>query len=262
MNDSKGGVLPPMSANEFLIRMSNLPFLLSRGKNILWGMWCSIGNDEFSKIYREIRPYTMCWNIRLHGLYHATKRVERQNIYGDLVECGTAEGGSAALLGLTLNALNSTRKLWVFDTFEGLPAPTPNDPDQHIAHNYTGSCRGEFEAVQSLFQRLGTDSRTKMVKGLFQSTLLDPEVQKIAVLHIDGDWYDSVKVCLEQLYDRVAIGGTIQIDDYGYWAGARKAVDEFRQLNRINDPLVVLDYEGRQWIKTTERTEEGKSQAC
>jgi (2Fe-2S) ferredoxin len=87
------------------------------------------------------------------------------------------------------------------------------------------------------------------VKGLFQDTVPRCDVGPIAVLHLDGDWYESVKVCLDHLYDRVSPGGVIQIDDYGHWEGARKAVDEFMVARRLTGPLRYLDYTGRQLIK-------------
>jgi predicted O-methyltransferase YrrM len=171
-------------------------------------------------------------------------------IPGDIVECGTARGGSAALMGLTLKRLNaSERKLWVFDTFEGLPSPTADDPDFEIAKLYTGTCLGSIEDVSASFDRLGISGQVELVKGLFQDTLPKARIGKIAVLHIDGDWYDSVKTCLENLYDRVVEGGVIQIDDYGFWKGARKAVDEFFQSRSIIADLKHLDYSGRQLIK-------------
>lgn len=88
-----------------------------------------------------------------------------------------------------------------------------------------------------------------MVKGLFQDTLPHSEIQHIALLHLDGDWYDSTRVCLEQLYDKVSPGGVIQIDDYGHWAGARKALHEFFDHRKIQVDLKYLDHTGRQFIK-------------
>lgn len=92
-------------------------------------------------------------------------------IPGDVVECGAARGGSAALIGLTLNRLHARRRLWVFDTFEGLPPPTLDVPDFEIAKLYTGECRGELDEVAALFERFGILSNTRFVKGLFQETL-------------------------------------------------------------------------------------------
>jgi hypothetical protein len=172
-----------------------------------------------------------------------------RQIAGDVVECGAARGGSAALMGLTLSLLGAERVLWVFDTFEGLPPPTLDDPDFETAKAYTGECRGELDEVVALFERLGILRNSRFVKGLFQETLHSCPIEEIAVLHIDGDWYDSVRTCLYELYERVSPGGIIQFDDYGHWAGARRAVDEFLRERGIAVPLTRLDYTGRQMIK-------------
>lgn len=183
------------------------------------------------------------------ALYRAVRYVVKQEIPGDVVECGCARGGSAALMALTLRRLGSQRKLWLFDTFEGLPAPSSKDPDFEIADLFTGTCVGGLDEVRGLFQRLNTAENVTFVKGLFQETLPATPIQQIAVLHIDGDWYESVRVCLETLYDKVVAGGLIQLDDYGYWQGARKAVDEFLARRGIRTPLQRLDYSGRFLIK-------------
>ena len=89
----------------------------------------------------------------------------------------------------------------------------------------------------------------EFVKGLFQQVLPITLVPPISVLHIDGDWYEGVRVCLDFLYDRVVPYGVIQFDDYGYWKGARKAVDEFFNHRGIQVRLRRLDYSGRFVIK-------------
>jgi O-methyltransferase len=246
-----------MMIKEFLLRATNFPFLLSRTRSFALGSWRSISHDEFSKIYRTVRPYTMCCNTRLYALYKAIKSLENQNLPGDIVECGTAQGGSAALMGLTLKSINANRTMWVFDSFEGIPAPSDNDPDQDIAKNYIGSFRGDYTAVESLFSKLNILPKTRLVKGLFQDSLSTAEIKNIALLHIDGDWYDSIMVCLECLYDNVSVGGIIQFDDYGYWKGARKAVHDFMNRYDLNDQLIVIDYEGRQWVKSKNRSLKG-----
>jgi hypothetical protein len=141
------------------------------------------------------------------------------------------------------------RRLWCFDTFEGIPAPTTEDPDYDLAVEYTGKLKGELAEVRSLLGTLGVAHFTHLVKGRFQDTLPRADVGAIALLHVDGDWYESVKVCLECLYDRVTPGGLIQIDDYGHWQGARKAVDEFLRARTIGAKLTRIDYTGRQFVK-------------
>jgi O-methyltransferase len=211
--------------------------------------WHSVSPAEFSTLYRQVRAYTMCSSARLLGLYRGVQYIVKNNIQGELVECGCARGGSAALLGLTLQRMKTRRPIWLFDTFEGLPAPTLEDPDFKIAELYTGTCAGTLEEVQRLFTELHLMDDAHFVQGLFQETLVTISPPAIALLHLDGDWYESVKVCLDNLYDKVVPGGVIQLDDYGYWKGARKAVDEFLERRAIKAPLNRVDYSGRTLIK-------------
>jgi hypothetical protein len=189
----------------------------------------------------------MCSYARLLGLHRAVLYVEENNIAGDIVECGVARGGSAAMMALTLNG--RSRRLWMFDTFAGLPEPSQENPDHHIAALYTGTCRGSLDEVQSAFRRLGIEGNVSLVPGLFQETLPGCGIESIAVLHVDGDWYESVMTTLENLYDRVSKGGIIQLDDYGHWAGGRRAVDEFMKRRGITQPLRRIDFSGRQLTK-------------
>ena len=234
---------------EILHRARDPRLVLDTGLRTLTQAWNSVSPSEFASLYRQVRTDTMCSVARLRGLYHALRYVVGENIAGDVVECGCARGGSSALMALTLRQLGSRRKLWLFDTFEGLPAPSSQDPDFEIADLFTGSCVGTLNEVRGLFERLNVAEDAIFIKGLFQHTLPVAPITCIAVLHIDGDWYESVKVCLDSLYDKVVPGGVIQLDDYGYWKGARKAVDEFMQTRGIQTPLQRLDYSGRFLIK-------------
>ena len=238
-----------MTFDDFLFRLRDPYFVWAYARRAVVDWRSYLSQDEFSKIYRTVRPHTMLSSRRLRGLYDAVRYVVRNDIPGEIVECGTARGGSAALMGITLRRMDSSKGLWVFDAFEGLPEPSKADPDWRIAKGYVGRCRGEVEQVRSFFQEVGILGKSRIVKGLFQDTLAKAEISQIAVLHLDGDWYDSVRVCLEGLYDRVSPGGIIQIDDYGYWAGARRAVDEFIEKENIEAELQQIDYEGRQLTK-------------
>lgn len=234
---------------EILHRARDPRFVADTALRAVMQGWDLVSPSEFSAIYRQVRTYTMCSNTRLRGLHRAVRRLAGRGIPGDIVECGSARGGSAALMALTLKRLGARRKVWLFDTFEGLPAPTANDPDFEIADLFTGTCIGTLEEVRGLFQRLHVSEEVEFVKGLFQDTLCSAPISQISVLHIDGDWYESVKVCLDQLYDKVVPGGVIQFDDYGYWMGARRAVDEFLERRDIKTDLQRLDYSGRSLTK-------------
>ena len=236
---------------EIIHRISSPGFASSGVVNALSNAWYRVAPGEFPRHFRAVRPYTMSSAARLRTLHEATKHVVSANIAGDVVECGTAKGGSAALLALALDASGSDRLLWIFDTFEGMPEPSANDPDLHLAEKYVGTCRGTIEEVTTLFRELDVLQRTRMVKGMFQDTLSAAPIERIALLHIDGDWYDSVKACLQHFYDRVSPGGIVQIDDYGYWEGARKAVDDFFTQRGVALPaLRHIDYAGRQFVKS------------
>jgi hypothetical protein len=234
---------------ELVYRVRDPEWVADCSLRVLAQAWDAVSPSEFSRLYRRVRRRTMCSNARLRGLYHGVKYVVDRGIAGDFVECGCALGGSAALIGLTLRQLHASRRLWLFDTFEGLPAPTVHDPDFEVASMFTGTCMGTLEEVRDLFRQLKIENEVQFVKGLFQQTLPAAGLSQIALLHLDGDWYESVKCCLENLYDKVVPGGVIQIDDYGYWKGSRKAVDEFMAARRIHAPLRKLDYSGRVLIK-------------
>ena len=96
--------------------------------------WDLVSPSEFASLYRRVRSHTMCSDARLRGLYRGVRGVIQNEVPGDFVECGSARGGSAALIALTLRKLGANRPLWLFDTFEGLPAPTLDDPDFEIAN--------------------------------------------------------------------------------------------------------------------------------
>ena len=234
---------------EILHRSRDPRFVADATFRLITKAWDSFSPSEFSALYRQVHNYTMCSNARLRGLHRSVRYVVSQNISGDIVECGSAQGGSALLLALTLQRLHAQRKIWLFDTFEGLPAPSANDPDYEIADMFTGTCIGTLDEVRDLFLRFNAAEQVEFVKGLFQETLPVTPIPQIALLHIDGDWYESVKACLDHLYDKVAPNGVIQFDDYGYWQGARRAVDEFLARRRIRATLRRLDYSGRLLIK-------------
>lgn len=199
----------------------------------------------FARLREQVRPHSMLTAARLRALHNAVRHVVKEGVPGSIVECGTAAGGSAAMMALTLKELGEYRDAWLFDTFEGLPAPTEHDPED--AGQFTGEFRAEVERVRSTFEGFGLTAH--FVKGLFRDTLPSSETGPIAVLHVDGDWYESVMDCLVHLYERVSRGGLIQFDDYGHWEGARKAVDEFMRERRISAPLRYVDYSARQLVK-------------
>jgi hypothetical protein len=193
-----------------------------------------------------IEPYTMMPRPRLVRLEQSVREIARNGIPGDVVECGCARGGSAALAALSLKREHSTKRIYLFDTFEGLPAPTSHDPAS--ASEWTGKCAGSLQEVQELFERLDIMSQTVFVKGLFQNTLPSEAPDQIAFLHMDGDWYESTMTILLNLWDRVSQGGIVQVDDYGDWEGCRRAFDEFVEARGITLMRHSIDG-GAIWVR-------------
>lgn len=159
------------------------------------------------------------------------------NIPGSFVECGVWRGGASFLIAELLRQAEVTdRKVWLFDSFEGLPPPERIDGPAAIAYSqnsnsplYFNNCRASLEEVERIATELGLASYTEFVKGWFDQTLPAnrDRVGPIALLRIDCDWYSSVRCCLENLYDQVADRGFLILDDYYTWDGCAAAVHEF-----------------------------------
>lgn len=199
-------------------------------------------------VYPLVRHDTMLPYETLYSLWNAVRSVVARDIPGCAVECGVAKGGSGALIGRALLEFDANRRMFCFDTFEGLPPPTSGDPDYERAVDWTGKCGGTVEEVDALFRRVGL-TNYHLIKGKFQETLSATNTDLISVLHLDGDWYDSTKSCLDNLWDRVAEGGIVQIDDYGAWQGCQRAVDEFFGTRNIDVRLYYVNPTARRLIK-------------
>ena len=200
-----------------------------------------------------IKPYTVLSEERKNALYQCAESVNSNNIQGDFVECGVLNGGSAGILGGILLESNMNRKMWLFDSFEGLPEPSEADIDSHGEKGKKGLFTGSEEKVRELiFDKLKmSDKRVEIVKGWYEKTVPETEkrIDKIAVLHMDCDFYESVKICMNSLFDKIQSGGYLVIDDYGRWKGCKKAIDEFFMQRNIIPELSESDYTGRVYKK-------------
>jgi O-methyltransferase len=235
--------------------------------DILYGFYILTGNTGRRKRIRTIRkilPYTMVGRTGLLATYDIAEDVERKGMDGCIIECGVARGGCSALMALVVRDNNGNRKSWLFDSFEGLPAQTSEDeyeepigglPGDRSANMVAeGYCLGTYEEVEDLmFSRLGfSRDSTFMVKGWFNDTLPQyrDKVGNVSVLRIDGDWYESTRCCLENLFDNVVSGGYIIIDDYWSVKGCRKAVDEFIEKRGLDVELVFDKRGGCHFVKS------------
>ncbi|MCH7951987.1 class I SAM-dependent methyltransferase [Patescibacteria group bacterium] len=179
-------------------------------------------------LFYQVRYHTMIDIPRLKSLYRITKEVDSLKLSGDIIECGVFCGGSAAVMAYATIDSSVERDIWLFDSFEGLPKPTKEDGQEALRQLREGWNKGDIIKVKQIFEKKKIPKkRIHIVKGWFQETFSSIDIPRIAILHIDADWYESVKLCLNKFYDSVEPGGYIVIDDYCYWEGARIATDEF-----------------------------------
>lgn len=202
-----------------------------------------------AQLVHSVMPYSLVGSSGLEATYDAATTVIAGGIPGDFVECGVAEGGCSALMAMVAKTDPSGRRMWLFDSFQGLPDPTAEDfseteqvTGQHIRPLPRGSCLGTKDRVESvLFSRFGLNrDSVSLVEGWFQDTLpaYRDRIGQIAVLRIDGDWYESTLCCLRNCYDHVSSGGYIIVDDYGSCFGCKKAVHEFLDSKGVKVRLI------------------------
>jgi len=209
--------------------------------------------DYYIKILLSNRR-TKLSKARLASAHNFVKKSIQENIPGSIVECGTYKGGCLALMAKTAHFMNSNKKIYGFDVFDHLPEPGEHDGKLSNGRGHSEDLNCTPDDVIDTLKLCGFDYLTlKLFPGLFQDTLTEQEtldeIGLISVLRLDGDWYESTKVCLDQLYDLVSVGGFVVIDDYGHFPGCKKAVDEFRERRGITSQLHKTDYTERWWIK-------------
>jgi O-methyltransferase len=215
-------------------------------------------------IMRAVEKFTMTSRERLYGLICAVRYLSANKIPGSFVECGVWRGGSMMAAALTLMELrDQNRDVYLFDTFEGMSAPTEKDK---VASGESAEAilakterregpgiwciAGLDDVQQNLFTTSYPREKLHFVKGKVEDTLPSRAPQEIALLRLDTDWYESTRHELETLYPRLRRNGVLIIDDYGHWKGARQAVDEFLARLPFKPLLTRLDYTGRLLVKT------------
>ena len=223
-------------------------------------------NVDERDIMIRVKPFTATGPERISGLIQAVKYLCRNRIEGDFVECGVWRGGSmmAAMLTL-LQSGDTSREFYLYDTYEGMTPPTDKDltfnndraadllaATEKDKEGHSFWCVADLEDVQkNVFSTGYPRDKIHFVKGRVEDTLPATMPAKIALLRLDTDWYESTYHELVHLYPLLCSNGVLILDDYGFWQGSRKAVDEyFAQQARV--PLLnKLDFSGRLAIKLT-----------
>ena len=172
----------------------------------------------------------------------------RKWVPGDFIETGVWRGGSTILMKAVLKAYgDTTRIVWVADSFEGLPKPNaalyPADVlDQH--HTFEELAVPMEEVAENFRRFCLLDENVKFLKGWFKDTLSSAPIKRLALMRLDGDMYESTMDALLALYPRLSIGGFVIIDDYGCIEACRQAVDDYRNKQNIQDKLIPIDWSG------------------
>lgn len=220
---------------------------------------------EDREIVHRALPYTLTGVPRLHALVDAVRYCVRREIPGAFVECGVWRGGSVLAMILTLQQLGrDDREIYLYDTFEGMTEPTEADTSR--VHRpatelwdeaegrpwpefFSGEVFNETTVRETLFATGYPRERLHFVRGPVEETLPDRAPDRLALLRLDTDWYESTRHELLHLYPRLAENGVLIIDDYGHWDGSRRAVDEY--FSEYGPPVLLsrIDYSARMAVK-------------
>jgi Macrocin-O-methyltransferase (TylF) len=201
--------------------------------------------------YWPARAHTMIGLKRLDNLQYCAETVIREGIPGDLIETGVWRGGACIFMRAVLKAYGEKeRTVWVADSFEGLPPPDvdtyPADIDDRW-HTYSQWFAISKEQVERNFRRYGLlDQQVRFLKGWFKDTLPSAPIERLAVLRLDGDMYESTIQALEALYPKLSLGGFVIVDDY-FLKPCAQAVHDFRRAHGIEDEIIDIDGRGSYW---------------
>ena len=221
-----------------------------------------VGGDVYDRAIREVgrdwpsMAHTMIGVKRLSNLRTLAEAVIANRITGDFIETGVWRGGACIMMRAILKAYNVIdRRVWVADSFQGLPAPDvdryPADADSDY-HTFE-ELSIPFETVQRNFEKYGLlDDQVVFLKGWFKDTLPKAPIDRLALLRLDGDLYESTIDALNALYDKLSVGGYVIVDDYHVVPGCNKAIGDFLKSRHISSKLSEIDGVGVFWQKTSQ----------
>ncbi|MGV8813815.1 MAG: TylF/MycF/NovP-related O-methyltransferase [Gelidibacter sp.] len=214
---------------------------------------------EELEIIEKVKAYTMTSPERIVSLIRAINYIEENNIEGSVVECGVWKGGS--IMATLLALKEKTRDIFLYDTFEGMSEPTLEDKsykNESAQKAYLDKgdswkrieCYSTLDEVEhNIYSIDYPKNKISFIQGKVEETIPQTIPEKIAILRLDTDWYESTMHEMVHLFPKLVRGGVIIIDDYGHWQGCKKAVDEYLFNNDIKLLLNRIDYTGRIGIK-------------
>ncbi|MBA3371162.1 MAG: class I SAM-dependent methyltransferase [Thermoleophilaceae bacterium] len=200
---------------------------------------------------QPINAPTMIGLKRLDNLQFCIEDALANGVPGDLIETGVWRGGATILMRAVLKAYGvEDRRVWVADSFEGLPPPDPGiyPSDKGNRLHTSDQLAVSLEQVKSNFERYGLlDERVHFLKGWFRDTLPEAPIEKLAVVRLDGDMYESTMDALVNLYPKLSVGGYLIVDDYGVLLPCRQAVHDYREAHGISEGIRPIDWTGVFW---------------
>ena len=211
---------------------------------------------DFEEIYNLCKSYTITSYERMKCLYDAVALVNEKNIEGDFVECGVFKGGSVMNMAYTQLNYKELRHIHLYDTFEGMTKPTNIDiaydglmADDMLKRG-SNLCICSIDTVtENINQTKYPSNYVHYHKGDVLVTLSKEVPDKISILRLDTDWYESSRRELEVLYPLLTNGGILIIDDYGHWKGAKEATDEYFKNIQVEPKFQEIDYTGVLHVK-------------
>lgn len=204
--------------------------------------------NYLSTLLMAIGDHTLLDPKRLRSLWKLVHDVKRRGVIGDIVECGSYKGGSSALLR---SAMGPGRKLWIYDSFQGLPEPS--EEDGTLASEFLGNFQASADDVIGILSDTGarTDQYV-LIEGWFEDSFSQNLPENVAFLHCDSDWYKSVLLVLETFYPLMPDGACVVLDDFGHWEGCRMAFYEFCEKIKERPLIERVGYSQAYWIKGKE----------
>ena len=214
-------------------------------------------SDGDKEILETVKPFTMTSPGRVLAVIKSVRYLIDEDIPGAFVECGVWKGGSMLAAALTLGCQDvDNRELYLFDTFTGMTKPSGEDVDvqggsaSEAYEQEENWCAAGLNEVRETMRKSNyPEERIHYIVGDVMETLPGRVPEKIALLRLDTDWYESTRHELETMFPRLSPGGVLIIDDYGHWKGAKKAVKEYFAQNNLSIRLYPIDYSGRIAVK-------------
>ena len=194
---------------------------------------------------------TMIGHKRLDNLHHCIRSVIADGVQGDFIETGVWRGGACIFMRACLKVYgDKERTVWVADSFEGLPKPSDEHDAGDTFWTYSNWLAISLEEVQENFRKYGLlDQQVRFLKGWFKDTLPSAPIERISIMRLDGDMYQSTMDAITALYPKLSVGGYCIIDDYQIQS-CREAVHDYRERMHITEPIREIDWTGVYWQKT------------